>query len=184
MLPKETSIVSLLFAAVIAVIAGNSAMRTSEVMSQKADAQQQAVEDFQRWKASYLELTPLNEKWDKAFPALAEAKDLYSLYNMIGGSPKTNPDLVIVDRVQKLTFGGQELSGLQVCLTTAGQGGLVFEDKSFTRLITGLKALAGRDSIQLGSVLFRQESGKAQAIVKDFCLILNEKSKGVEDGQS
>lgn len=178
MLPKETSFASLLVALTILGIAVSGGYEGYRTMSDKAQAQTQAVADFQQWKREYTQLLPVEQAWNAKFKSAEVIKDLYSLYSLLGASPATNPDTLVVDKIERLTQDSIDLHAQRVCLASSTASGVDFEEKSFDTLAKGLEALAARPDVQMGSVTFFYDKDKAHAVVKKLCILIRDAEGG------
>ena len=182
MLPKHTSMISLAGALLFAGMTAAQTMKAHEAMQSKAQAQQEAVEDFQRWKRQYTELLPIDERWRASFKTLAEARDLYSIHRMLGDRPVSNPDTFIVERIEPLTFESTPMRAWRVCVSsTDGQGGLRFVEPGFALLFQGLDQLAERPDIQMNGLAVSYDKGQATAVVQGLCLILRDSGEEVSE---
>lgn len=173
-LPKDTSIVSLLLAVVVAGMLGSSGFEAYKAMDHKADTQAEAVTDFQEWKRQYTQLLPLEEKWATTLRPLNEARDLYSLHQMLGSVPSSNPDTLLVDKLDRVTQNERDLGAQRVCLSSGYGGGVLFAEKDFPTLMAGLEALAKRPDIQMGTIRLSQDKAQARAVVYPLCLLLRD----------
>ena len=171
---KNISLLSLLIALAVAGAAGSAGMQGYTAMTEKARAQEEAVGAFRAWKDEYNNLVPVEERWAADLHSVSEAKDLYSLYGIVGKEPTTNPDLVLVEKAERLVIKGQDLNATRLCLTSGGGNGLLFEEKDFSTLYKGLRVLAERPDVQMRDVTFTVLNGKARATVGDFCLLLQD----------
>ncbi len=188
MLPKQTSFASLLLALAVTGIAASGGFEAYSAMRDKAQAQEAEVQAFQQWKARYTELLPVQERWEKSLPEATQVKDLYSVYKALGESPRTDPDRLSVQKVERLALDGKELGGQRVCLGTLGAAGLLFQEKQFEPLLAGLRALSERPGVQMGAVRFTSnKDGHAVALVTDFCLLFRDadrKAKAAEGAEA
>lgn len=174
MLPKDTSIGSLLVAVLVAGMLGSSGYEAYKAMDHKADTQAEAVADFQEWKRQYTQLLPLEEKWVQTLRPLSEAKDLYSIHQMLGEQPSSNPDTLLVDKLDRVLQNERDLGAQRVCLSSGYGGGMAFSEKDFPTLMAGLEALAKRPDIQMGAIRLSQDKAQARAVVYPFCLLLRD----------
>lgn len=174
MLPKDTSVPALLLALALAGIAGSGGFEARQALVDKAQAQSDEVSAFQEWSRKYTQLLPIEKRWTESFSSAAAVKDLFSVYRRLGEVPHTNPDKLIVTKVERLTLNGKELGGQRMCLGTAGDQGLVFEEASFEPLMAGLRTLSERVDVQMGVATFTYHEGKARASMQNFCLLFRD----------
>lgn len=174
MASKQISVVSTLLAVAISAVAASGAYENWKTMDSKAKAQAKAVEEFSTWKRQYTQLLPVEQKWKGDLSSVAVVKDLYSVYTVLGTTPRANPDTLLVDRVDRLSHDGTDLGAQRVCLTSAGSNGVRFEEESFDELMTGLGKLAARPDVQMGSATFTYDRNRASATVRNLCLLLRD----------
>lgn len=171
---KNVSIVSLLFALAVCALAFNSAQTSFAIMTAKAQAQEQALASFRQWKADYDKLLPVAQQWQSEMPSIEGARDLYSLYRMLGEELPTNPDALIVTNAERLLHEGRDVGAHRVCFATLGHPGLLFEGERFSELYLGLTKLAERRDIQMRSATFTLHESRPRVVVHDFCLVLRD----------
>lgn len=174
MLPKQTSFVSLTLGALVALFLGMSGWNTFNAMQAKAGEQKKALEDFRQWRSTYEALIPVQKQWGEAFKPAAQARDLMSLHSLMGAGVKTNMDLLVVDKLDRLKVNELELGLSRVCLSTSGESGLVFEGESFSSLMLEVQKMAGRSDIEMGQIKVLEHKGKPTALVQGFCLLLKD----------
>lgn len=172
MLNKDTSWAALLGALVVAGLLGHTGWRAHEMLAAKAQAQASTVADFQEWKRQYTQLLPLEERWTQALHPSSEAQDLFSLHKILGNEPQSNPDTLLVERLDEVEQNGVKLGAQRVCLSSGSGQGMQFVEKDFTTLMQGLRALTQRSDVQLGAIHLSQDQGRAKAVVTPLCLLL------------
>lgn len=171
---KSVSLVSLIFAAAVSGLVGSRALEGRELMMAKAQTQAQAASDFQEWKHQYTQLMPLEARWQEAFHSIAEVKDLFSLHRLLGNTPQSNPDTLVVDKIERLIVNDKDLGAQWVCVSSLAAAGIEFIEPDFTTLMAGLSHLAKRPDIQMGEISLSQKEGNARAVVQPFCLLLRD----------
>ncbi|MDM7481622.1 MAG: hypothetical protein P3W96_006345 [Halomonas sp.] len=175
---KNVSKFALLVAVAFSAIVLMRGLDARELMLAKAQAQHQAVNDFNTWKAQYQELLPLEEQWREQLPSVAKVRDLYSVAQLLGNTPTTPMDYLLVEKFEPVALGEVQLGASRVCLQSLGQPGVVFREPSFERLLQGLHTLAQRVDVEMGNVRLSVSenpddgSTQAQALVSPLCLIL------------
>lgn len=174
MLPKETSMGSLFLAVTLAAILATGGYENWQAMRDKAQAQAAAVSEFQQWKKQYTQLLPVEQQWKEQLRSVDEARDLYSVYTLLGSVPTTNPDTLLIEKIERVTHEGVDLQAQRVCLTSGSAGGVEFEEGSFDTLLKGLNELAARPDVQMSSAVFTHDKGRARAVVKNLCLLLRD----------
>jgi hypothetical protein len=176
-LGKQTSLLSLAAALALAAFMGFTARDAYLAIKVKAEAQEASVVSFQNWKRQYTQLLPVEKRWNESLRTVAGVKDIYTLYGLVGPRPHTNPDVLLVDRIDRLTEDGKDLGASRVCISSSGAPGLVFEQASFRELFDGLNTQVQRADLQVGSLTFSYEKGKARAVVGEYCLVMRDDIK-------
>lgn len=174
---KNVSVVSLLLALGVSFAVGSQGYKAYEQMTAKAAAQAEAVRQFQEWKQQYTRLLPLEAKWNESLKSISDAKDLYTLHTILGNVPSSNPDTLLVERIERLTQNDRDLGAQRVCLSSGGQAGMVFVEKDFPTLMAGLETLSRRPDVQMGTIIFSQDKAQARAAVSPLCLLLRDAEK-------
>lgn len=174
MLPKQTSFMSLLLGVVVLLFLGLSGWNTSSAMFAKAKEQQKALEDFRQWRSTYEALIPVQKQWGQSFKAAADARDLLTLHSLIGSTLKTDLDRLVVEKIDRVKVDERELGLSRACLNSSGESGLAFQSDSFSSLLSGLKVLAARNDIEMGTVKVLEYKSKPTALVQGFCLLLKD----------
>lgn len=111
-------------------------------------------------------------------PSVAKVRDLYSVAQLLGNTPTTPMDYLLVEKFEPVALGEVQLGASRVCLQSLGQPGVVFREPSFERLLQGLHTLAQRVDVEMGNVRLSVSenpddgSTQAQALVSPLCLIL------------
>jgi hypothetical protein len=175
---KNVSLISLALALAFAGWALASVRASHAALSLKAQEQEQALAAFVQWRADYDQLLPVARQWTEKLPSIVQARDLYSLYRLLGAQLSTNADTLVVERAERLQFGGQDLGAHRVCFASLGQGGLLFEGSDFDQLYEGLEALARRPDVQMRAAVFTLHEQTPRVAVQDFCLILRDAEPG------
>lgn len=147
-------------------------------MSAKAEEQTATVSDFQEWKRQYTQLLPLEDKWVKSLRDASEVKDLYTLHQMLGEKPYSDPDTLLVANIEDVVLSGVKLGAQKVCITSGGGAGVLFVEKDFGALMAGLDSLSKRPDVEMGSIQLKQDKAQAKAYVAPLCLLLR-KEEGV-----
>jgi hypothetical protein len=173
-LPKQTSFVSLMLGVLVALFFGMSGWSTFSAMQAKAGEQKKALEDFRKWRSTYEALVPVQKQWSDTFKPAAQARDLFSLHSLMGSGLKTNMDLLVVEKLDRLKVNDLELGLSRICLTTSGENGVAFEGESFSTLLAEVRKMAARSDIEMGQVKVFEHKGNPTALVTGFCLLLKD----------
>jgi hypothetical protein len=173
-LPKQTSFMSLLVGVLVALFLGMSGWNTFNAMLAKAGEQKKALEDFRQWRSTYEALIPIQKQWGDTFKPAAQARDLLSLHALMGTELKTNMDLLVVEKLDRMKVNELDLGLSRICLTTSGENGVAFEGESFSTLLMEVRKLAARSDIEMGQIKVLEHKGKPTALVNGFCLLLKD----------
>lgn len=159
--------------ATIAVILGQTGWTNSQILSQKAQKQQQSLAELKRWKSEYEALLPIQRQWEEAIPSARNINDIYSLYNAIGLEKyglASNQEKLSVKNIEPLTAKGSPLGAQRVCINSAGENGLALTAAHFSDLLTGMDGLIRRRDISVTNITLSAAGGTPKAVV-DLCLL-------------
>jgi hypothetical protein len=165
---------SLMVGALVALFLGMSGWNAFNAMLAKAGEQTKALEDLRQWRSTYEALIPVQKQWGDAFKPAAAARDLFSLHSLMGSGLKTNMDLLVVEKLDRLKVNGVELGLSRICLNTSGESGLAFQSESFSTLLAEMRKMASRSDIEMGQIKVLEHKGKPTALVSGFCLLLKD----------
>lgn len=171
-LSKHISVPALLLSLAMSGSIGYTGWKAYKILQAKEQEQSSIVADFTEWKRQYTQLMPLEERWASSLKPVSEVKDLYSLHKVLGNQPQSNPDTLLVERLDELEQNGTKLGAQRVCISSGSSAGMAFVEKDFSTLMEGLRALAMRPDIQMGAVTLSQERGQAKALVSPLCILL------------
>lgn len=177
MIGKHTSIISLAVALIISAVIGTSGIDAYKAMSLKAKAQADAVDSLREWKRQYKLLLPVEAHWNSALGQVSAASDLLTIHTLLSkDAPSSNPDTLLVEKIDRLVVDNQDLGAQSVCVTSMGRPWTVSE-KSFSELLQGMQRLMDRPDIKLGTIILRQEKGRATAQISPACILLRDDDK-------
>lgn len=166
--------ISLLVGVALGVVFLALTPKSWKAISEIKDRQITANLRLSEWKDAYHALLPVNDLWVKAYQDGHKAKDIVSLYRLIGLSRyKLNAD---IDKVTQSASSDVLVNGVSVGLqrlcVASGGAGMTIEANSIKELRAGLRSLAMRNDIDMGELVFRFDalSSKPTAIVSGLCL--------------
>lgn len=134
------------------------------------------------WKTSYEALLPVNAHFSKVFPSGDDAKDLVALYRLL--NVEKHNLLADVDMIRQTSAEAVQVNGMAVglqrlCLSNGAEA-LTVTAGSIRDLRRGLRELSQRKDVDLGTIQFEIQDGKAMAQVKGVCLkVRTERSETV-----
>lgn len=173
-LVQRSNRATLAIALIAAVILGSSAIEDYRTLADKADKQQSALSQINRWKTEYDALKPYQAEWDKTLTATSQITDLYHVYAALhieSHGLKTNQERLIVDKIESIVSSGTPIHASRVCLKTAPENGLSVTAPRFTPdLLDGLKQIAARRDVEINNIQLTTENGTPKALI-DLCLI-------------
>lgn len=167
-------ILALAFAAALA----NGGWEAFGVLKAKAAAQIAVTESVERWKSSYLALADSVRQWEKNYRTEESIQDQASLYDELNLSQygfTFDMDSTVISRIEPVTSEGIPIGLTKVCLSQGLSGdGLEIRATSYTDLLAGLKKLAERPDIFVGTIMVKSNDEKAVpgAVLGNFCLLL------------
>ena len=174
MLPRQTSLPSLLLGGLALLVLALSGGKLSTALFVKAKEQEQALADFRLWRSTYDALAPVQDSWNQSFQPVDSARDMLSLHRLMATSLKTNLDKMAVGKIERVKVSGHELGLSRVCLTTPGESGFVLQGESVSHLVSALKSLAARPDVEMDEVKVVMRESRPTALVHNFCLLLRD----------
>lgn len=145
----------------------------SEIGSVK-NRQVVANERLVEWKDAYHALLPVNEKWVKTYPDGRKARDVVSLYRLIGLD--RHRLIADIDKVAQSASSEVLVNGVQVglqrlCVSSDGAV-MTVEAASIKDLRSGLMGFSARPDVDMGGVVFsfNSETSKPVAKIENLCL--------------
>lgn len=163
---RQSSKLALLISVAVSAYIGNYSLELRGLMNQKLEEQKTALNDFQEWKQEYERLIPLNEKWEKSFNSFDEIRDLLQLHSFLGSKPFSQPESLVVSKIEEIKFQDIHIGAYKVCMTSLEGAGYVFKDSSFDNLMNDIKVLNDRADILLGRVSFKRINPNSAAMAK------------------
>lgn len=124
-------------------------------------------------------LSPTAKKFDETFPERKKAKDINSLYRLIGFESlglSGNPLATRILRISDAQVGSKIVGAIEVCLVSAG-GGYEVRAKDMGALVKGVNTLLEKPWVDASGMSITVVPGqrKISAILADFCITLNDK---------
>lgn len=99
---KNTSLLSLILGLSVTLILTTGAWRGYTLVQGKLNEQRQTIQEFRQWKQEYTNLMPVRDQWDNSFPKTSTIKDLFSLYELLPEGTSTNPDRLMVEKIERV----------------------------------------------------------------------------------
>lgn len=179
---KDTSVLSLLGAIVFSGVLGMAGKDMYVAMSEKAQAQHDAVESLRDWKRQYQALLPVEQRWNTTLSPFSEFRDLYQLHIKLNeGDVGIDADKLIASKIERFVDGNSDLGAQRVCM--GFQGGLFnISAKSYVELNKKVTAFIKRPDIEFGNFTFQTSDAqhKASVTIDPVCLILRD---GLKEGE-
>ena len=172
---KSVSVPALLGALIFAGIAITGAIDGRKVMTEKAQQQEVSVQDFKRWKDQYTKLLPVEQEWNSSIKPANTVKDIFSLQEILGNDPKSDPDGIIVDRIEPFLLNEKPTGSSKVCFHSNTSSGMLFTGDKPSELVAAVSKLAKRVDISFSAMELQYDAtGKVNANLRDFCIILKD----------
>lgn len=173
---SKTFVVMALALILIAAVQGNKAYRT---MINKAQAQADVTESVKRWKQNYMALGKSSKRWEHDYRHQGSVPHLLALFAIINLDEygiSTNTDAMILNKVEPVAQNGMPIGLTKVCFTTNGGGdasALEVHASSYQMLLGGIKRLAQRPDIHIGTISIKGDKSIPVANLGDFCILLS-----------
>jgi len=168
----------LLVALGVVVAMGLQGVNAYRTLTEKAAAQDAVTESVQRWKQSYMAVADSVQRWEADYPRDDAVQDLVSLFSIIDLGAyglRSNTDKIILNKVDPVIENGMHIGLTKVCLATAGgveSAGLDVESDNYKTLFAGLKRLAQRPDIYIGTITVKGDKAVPLASLGEFCVLL------------
>ncbi len=151
-------------------------------LQEKAQQQRAATEVVQRWKQTYRALAKSTATWSERYPDLAKFEDLIGLFRSVGLERyglASDPDELAVLKVEPVSYNNVNLGLARVCVgsnNATADSGLVVTAPSYAELLSGVRRLAARKDIEIGSLAFQGGEGAPSATLGGFCMLLRQEA--------
>ena len=167
-------VITLLIGASIGLAFMGSIPQALSGINQVKDRQIEANQRLEEWKAAYQALLPVNDKWERSYISAERTGDMVELYRAF----KLDQHGLIVNADEIIQLGNHavDVQGVQVGLQSLCIGSnnalLKVSAMNISALRSGLRAVAARPDISMGSVRigFDKNTSQPFAEVTDFCL--------------
>lgn len=174
---------ALITAAIISVITIKGVLQAHKATIALIAKQEQSTDNMARWTATYKALKPTDDQWRSAFQNGSSIKDLLSLYQSINQEMvglHSSADLLVVTKVERLTFNNLDIGLSAIEISTTGKPGFFVTADSYSALINGIQRLVGRKDIRFrGIVLIAQpDAAHPQAIIEGMAILLRDALPG------
>lgn len=167
-------VVTLLVGCAVGIAFVSAIPSAVSAIDQVKDRQISANQRLQEWKAAYQALLPVNAKWEKTFTSSSDTTDMVELFRAFrldSHGLTANADEIIQLGTYPVDVEGVQV-GLQSLCIGSSQRGLKVTAPNVRILRNGVRAVASRPDISIGSVSigFDKTSLQPYAEVTDFCL--------------
>lgn len=171
---KNTSLLSLILGLSVTLILTTGAWRGYTLVQGKLNEQRQTIQEFRQWKQEYTNLMPVRDQWDNSFPKTSTIKDLFSLYELLPEGTSTNPDRLMVEKIERVKVNGKDVGLNKICVTSMGSNGMVFEGKTPSALLHTVKLLQSKPYIRLDGIRIANHKDKLALTVSGLCFHLKD----------
>lgn len=161
----------------LSALTGFYAKQNMSILKKKKEAQEKNIESFKRWKSAYKALVPYQKKWDSIYKDVSKVNDILSLYRMMHLETSgifVDPERLVVESVNRVTFNESDVGLNQICVSSAGSAGLRVTSNNFANLIRGVEKIASRKDVRMESMTLSKKHKRPIAILEDFCVYLRE----------
>ena len=172
---KALLLMAIAFAAVLCV----HGVKAYRILGEKTLAQQAVTESVRKWKENYLALGTSVQRWVHDYRREDSVQDLMSLFavvNLADYGLFTNADTIILNKIEPVIQGGRPIGLTRICLTStrAGEAGaLQVEAANYQALFAGIKRLAQRPDIHIGTIGIRGDKPTPLGYLGEFCVQLS-----------
>lgn len=166
-----------LIAAALSSALAYQSFHVASLLAKKTQAQTAVVDAVSLWKRDLAAVGDVERQWQARYPAEGAIQDVLGLLEQVrssaGQALSIDFDRAFVQRVEPVKHAGVELGLTKVCLGSA-EGGEAFVVKapSYDELMGGLRQLAAKPQINIGSVLIHGDKQMASATLGDLCVLV------------
>lgn len=158
------------------VLAMMQGIKGYRALEEVAVAQIAVTESVERWKQDYMALAESVTRWERSYRRDDSLQDLASLYASIGIAKyglEVEADNLSTQKIEPVAYNGMQIGLTKVCLATAGAGeGLEVRAGSYQALLDGVKVLAARPDVHVGTIAVRGDKVGPAAMLGEFCMLL------------
>lgn len=155
-------------------------MKAYHILAEKAQAQASVTESVYRWKQNYMALGKTVSRWEREYHSQSSVQDMMALLAVADFdrySLTINTDAVNINKIQPVTQNEMQIGLASVCLSSSGGGNssaLSVQAEDYQALFAGIKLLAKRPDISIGTISIKGNMAVPQADLGDFCILLRQ----------
>lgn len=159
-------------------ISATQGIKAYKILVAKAMAQEDVTESVHRWKQNYMALGESVRRWERDYRRQDTVQDLMSLYAAVslgGYGLSSDTDAMILYKVAPVAQNGMPIGLTRVCLASNGSGdasALEVQAPNYQELFGGIKRLAQRPDISIGTITIKGDKKVPAANLGDFCVLL------------
>lgn len=163
----------------LVVIAATQGLKARSTMTAKAQAQADVTEGVHRWKQNYMALGESVKRWERDYRRQDSVPDLMSLFGIINLGAYglvANTDAMILNKIEPVTQNGMPIGLTKICLASTGSGdasALEVQASTYQDLFSGIKRLAQRPDIFIGTISIKGDKPRATATLGNFCVLIS-----------
>jgi len=176
----NTSAKGLIAMAVAVVgISVSQGIKVDRMLQEKALAQTDVTDSVRRWKQSYQSLGESVKKWERDYRDQDTVDDLMSMFsamNLAEAGLSANIDSLSLSKIEPVTPGDISIGLTKYCVSSgSGVDASTIEVKAadYQTLFTGIKRLANRPDIYIGTISVKGDKPEPVATLGEFCVLLS-----------
>lgn len=165
-------------AAACAFLLATQGIKANRILADKAQRQAAVTEAVERWSQNYLALSDSADRWKAAYRSESEVGDLLALLTVLNLTDyhlSASADGLMLNKIEPVAEGGMSIGLTRACLASTGVSGAAVEVSAtdYHILFLGIRRLAERPDIQIGTISVRGDKPFPVAALGDLCVLLS-----------
>lgn len=161
------------------VISATQGLKSHRILAAKTQAQADVTESVNRWKLNYEALGESVKRWERNYLRQENVQDMMSLFAVVNLGEygvAANTDAIILNKIEPVVQNGMPIGLTRICLSSNGSGdasALEIQAPNYQALFAGIKRLAQRPDISIGTISIKGDKALPVANLGDFCVLLS-----------
>lgn len=160
------------------LVSATQGLKAYRILTAKTQAQTDVTESVHRWKQNYMALGESVKRWEHNYRHQDSVPDLMSLFSIMNLGEygiAVNHDAIILNKIEPMTQNGIPIGLTKACLSSNGSGdasALEVQAVNYLALLNGIKRLAQRPDIFMGTISIHGDKPVPVANLGEFCVLL------------
>jgi len=163
-----------LLAVLFLLVCVDGGLKGYKELQKKTLAQQAVNNGIDRWKQSFKALAGVTDDFNKKYPASEKIPDIRAIVALIDlkqyGLQAQTDNLRLV-KAEPVIEKNVDIGLAKICLGVSGDS-LIVNAPSYFALMKGIKELAAREDVYMGSISIQGNLASPQAAIGNFCIFV------------